>query len=264
VQRHAERLGRHCLLFHEARRPPPCEPLVLDGFRSFEAGQYWPFDLNLLVGRSHFIYGFNDAPLRRSGTMTPRQRRKRERLERRYGRPDPLATRKAVRELVARVVPAGARVEIDSDEHGAYSKAFRGLGGGRRIVHRQISSRALRTPANPLFAVNLADLLLRHTGANHKRETIAFSKRRQGALYRAALFVVWRNYVKWSSERRRTPPPAVALGLVARRLTPEQILGRRLFPWRQRLGAWTRRCYYARIRTRSIASCRTHRLRYAE
>jgi len=39
------------------------------------------------------------------------------------------------------------------------------------------------TPA----AVNLADLLLRHTGANHKRETIAFSKRRQGALYRVAI-----------------------------------------------------------------------------
>jgi hypothetical protein len=39
------------------------------------------------------------------------------------------------------------------------------------------------TAQNPLFPVNLADLLLRHSSANHKRETIAFSKRRQGAMY---------------------------------------------------------------------------------
>ena len=63
------------------RRPElPREPLVLDGFRSMESGHYWPFDLNLLVGgHSHFVYGFNEAPLRRSGTMRPGQRRHRAR-----------------------------------------------------------------------------------------------------------------------------------------------------------------------------------------
>jgi hypothetical protein len=46
------------------------------------------------------------------------------------------------------------------------------------------------TTQNPLFPVNLADLLLRHSSVNHKRETLAFSKRRQGALYRVAIWVV--------------------------------------------------------------------------
>ncbi|MEZ4334292.1 MAG: hypothetical protein R3F35_21275 [Myxococcota bacterium] len=48
----SDRLGRHCLLFHERLRPKtsPTEPLVLDGFRTFEHSQYWPMDLNLLVG----------------------------------------------------------------------------------------------------------------------------------------------------------------------------------------------------------------------
>jgi hypothetical protein len=69
-----------------------------------------------------------------------------------------------------------------------------------------------RTTQNPLFLVNLADLLLRHSGVNRKRETIAFSKRRQGALYRMAIWVVWRNYVKDPSENRRDGPPAKALG----------------------------------------------------
>jgi transposase-like protein len=263
VQRQVERLGRHCLLVHEARRPRvPPEPLVLDGFRSFESGHYWPFDLNLLVGPSYFVYGFNDAELRRSGTHSERQRARRHALEARFGRPDPAATRRAVEELVARVVPEGAAAEIHSDDHPAYPQALRRL-RRRTLEHRTISSRAARIPQNPLFPVNLADLLLRHGGANHKRETIAFSKRRQGALYRAAIWVVWRNYVGWRSERRRDPPPAVAIGAIARRLTVREILGERRFPWRADLSGWLARCYFGRIPTRCLTGARGHWLRYA-
>jgi hypothetical protein len=264
LQRQAERLGRHCLLFHEGLRPErPCEPLVLDGFRSFESGQYWPFDLNLLVGTSHYVYGLGEAELRRSGTHTDAQRRKRGLLEARHGRPDPRATERSIRELVARVVPPGAQVALASDEHQAYPRALRWL-QDRRIHHRTVSSRELRTPANPLFPVNLADLLLRHSGANHKRETIAFSKRRQGALYRAAVWLVWRNYIKARSERRKDGPPGVAIGVVPRACSAKEVLRARLFPWREpRLRGWLERCYYARIPTRRLARCRQHRLKYA-
>jgi hypothetical protein len=55
------------------------------------------------------------------------------------------------------------------------------MGHLAEVTHRTISSRALRDTRNPLFAINLLDLLIRHSGANHKRETIAFSKRRQSA-----------------------------------------------------------------------------------
>ena len=83
VRRLSDRLGRHCLLFHEMMRPRECprEPLVLDGFRSFEHSQYWPMDLNLVVGPSLFVYGFNEAELRRSGAMRPAQAVKRAVLE---------------------------------------------------------------------------------------------------------------------------------------------------------------------------------------
>ncbi len=265
VQRQVERLGRHCLLLHEQLRPPgaPCEPVVLDGFRSFESGQYWPFDLQLLVGASHFVYGFNDAELRRAGTMTPAQRRKRARLERTHGRPDPQATRRAVEELVSRIVPPGGAATVRSDEHRAYPQAFARL-RERTLRHETTSSRAARTPRNPLFPANLADLLLRHTGANHKRETIAFSKRRQGALYRAAIWAVWRNYMKSVSERRRDEPPGVQLGVIPARLALDEVLRTRLVPWRFGLGGWLEACYFARIRTRRLPRCRSHMLRYAE
>jgi transposase-like protein len=264
LQRQAERLGRHCLLTLEALGPrgAPAEPLVLDGFRTFEHSRYWPFDLNLLVGTSYYVYGFNDAELRRSGTLRPSQREKRTALEAAHGRPDPQATRRAVEELVGRVVPSGAAVEIASDEHQAYPQAFARL-GDRRIAHRTTSSRASRTPRNPLFAANLADLLLRHDSANHKRQTIAFSKRRQGALYRAAIWAVRRNFMKSRSENRRDEPPAVHLGLARRPLGVGELLGGRRFPWRHALAPWTERCYFGRIRTRAIRRCRAHTLRYA-
>jgi hypothetical protein len=263
VQRQGERLGRHCLLRLEALRPKgaPAEPLVLDGFRTFEHSQYWPFDLNLLVGASHYVYGFTDAELRRSGTLRPAQRLA-QRLEADPWRPHP-ATRRAVEELVGRVVPPGGAVEIESDEHGAYPQAFARL-ADRRIQHRTTSSKASRTPRNPLFPANLADLLLRHASANHKRETIAFSKRRQGALYRTAIWAVWRNTLKSRSETRRDDPPAVAIGLLPKRLGVREVLAERLFPWRQPLSPWVERCYFGRIPTRRLgARCRSHTLRYA-
>ena len=81
--------------------------------------------------------------------------------------------------------------------------------GGCRCGGCGISSRAARTAQNPLFAINLMDLLIRHSGANHKRETIAFSKRRQAVVDRASIFVTWRNFLKSRSEKAQDEPPAV-------------------------------------------------------
>jgi len=265
VQRHVERLGRHCLLLHEWLRPasPPEQTLVLDGFRSFEFGQYWPFDVNLLIGQSHFVYGFQDAELRRSGSMKPFQRRKRSHLEALHGRPDPQATRKSVQQLLEHQLPPGSSIQLDTDEHRAYPQAIRRL-RDRKIEHRTTSSRARRTPQNPLFPANLADQLIRHNGANQKRETIAFSKRRQGALYRLAIRTVLRNYVKPTSVRRKIPPPGVRVGAIPRAWTVGDVLRQRLLPWRFALSGWRADCYYARIPTRPMARCREHQLRYAD
>ena len=195
--------------------------------------------------------------------MRPSQRRKRRILEERYGRPDPQATLKSVQELLARIVPAGARTTIRSDEHRAYPQAMKRL-RDRHFDHEQTSSKVSRTTQNPLFPVNLADLLLRHSSANHKRETIAFSKRRQGALYRAAIWAVWRNYVKSTSENRKDPPPGVRVGAIRRRLTVGEILARRLFPSRIGVSGWLERCYAGRIPTRRLEKIRFHEPALAE
>jgi hypothetical protein len=62
---------------------------------------------------------------------------------------------------------------------------------------------------------------------------------------------------------RQTPPPAVRLGITSRRLSLEEILARRLFPWRQELEGWLGRFYRGEIPTRCLPRIRTHTLRYA-
>ena len=183
------------MLAHQYLRPKgaPRAPIVVDGFESFEYSQYFPLHVNIAVeAETHFIYAFTDAPLRRKGRTTARQKKKLRLIESRYTRPDPKAIEKSMAALVRLFAPKGSAVTIHSDEHPAYPRALRRL-RQRTLLHQVTKSTAHRDPHNPLFAVNLLDLLIRHGGANHKRETIAFSKRRQGAAYRLAILQVWRN-----------------------------------------------------------------------
>jgi transposase-like protein len=267
VLNQARRLGRHCLLYQHRKAPPraPTGPLVLDGLRSFEFSQYWPMDLNLVIGgNDHFIEGFNHAQLRRSGAMTEHQRKKRRKLENTHGRPEPQATRNQVETLLRRVTGAPCTFKLVSDEHRAYVQAAKRMTGWT-IEHERISSKAPRTPWNPLWPANLADLLVRHGGANHKRETIAFSKRVQNALLRMAIFQVDRNFVQGRRVRdgKRSPSPAMLRGVATRRLTVDEVLAERLFPSRVRLPEDLREMYDERVPTRQIANPRRHELRYA-
>lgn len=259
------RLGRHCLLYQQLHRPagPILEPLALDGFQSFEFSQDHPFYLNVVVGkRSHFFYAFTEAELRRRGRMTARQLRRRAWNEARYGRPHPRAIELESAAALALAAPEPQDLELHTDEHTDYPRALRRL-PHLTITHRTISSRAARVTSNPLFPVNLLDLLLRHSGSNHKRETIAFSKRRQSALERVAIFQVWRNYMKWFSERRREGTPAMRLGLRSRRLTLEGLLEERLFASRIPLPQRLARYYRREVVTRRIPNGSRHTLRFA-
>ena len=74
------------------------------------------------------------------------------------------------------MAPRLQALDIRSDGHPAYERSSRRL-AGYMIFHKATPSTDPRTPANDLFFVNRRDMMLRHNGANHRRETIAFSKR---------------------------------------------------------------------------------------
>jgi transposase-like protein len=265
VLRQAARLGRHALLSLHALRPPGpvAEPLVIDGFESFAYSQYHPLHLNLVVGaRSHFAYAFTHAPLRRKGRMTARQQRRRTALEARHGRPDPRAIERAMAEALTLAAPHPQPLTVRSDEHGDYPRALGRL-TGYAVVHQRTSSRAARTAGNPLFAANRLDLLLRHHSANHKRETIAFSKRHQAVVERAAWLLVWQNWSKPFSERHGGGTPAMRAGYAARPIPIPELLAARRFPERVRLPEVWARYYRGEVPTPRIAHERRHRLTLA-
>ena len=265
VMGQAARLGRHALLLLAHHRPPgPIrEPLVVDGFESFAYSQYHPLHLHLAIGAdSHFAYAFTHSRLRRKGRMTALQHRHRARLELHHGRPEPRAVELDMAAALRIAAPLPQPLTVRSDEHPAYPRALRRL-AGYVIRHECTPSVAARTSGNPLFPVNLMDLLLRHHSANHRREGIAFSKRHQAVVERAALLLAWRNFAKRFSENHDGGTPAMRLGLTHQPWSARRMLRHRLFEWRVGLAREWREYYRREIPTPGIERPRRHRLRHA-
>jgi transposase-like protein len=265
VNRHIARLGRHCMLFHSRmmKNSPPVKEMVVDGFESFELSQYFPIHHHVAVekGSDFFLY-FTDSPLRRKGRMTKHQKRRRKELEALYGRPDPKAIEKDMRETLEVALDGQPVATVFSDEHPAYRRSIKAMSA--KISHRVTPGAAHRDKNNSLWEVNLLDLLIRHGNANHKRETIAWSKRRQASSERLAILLVWRNYMKGRREKiRGSPTPAMERGMMDHPLAIGELLEKRLFRTRCELPPrWSK--YYDRvIWTRGLPKNRRHELKLA-
>jgi hypothetical protein len=240
----------------------PPRDITVDGFESFELSQYYPFHFHVAVDNDSGLFlGFTDSPLRRKGRMTDHQKRRRVKLESRFGRPDPQAVRKDVHELLRTVTNGADRMTIRSDDHRSYPKSMQGI--SCEINHRVTSSRDRRDNRNPLWEVNLLDLLIRHSSGGHKRETIAWAKRRNASALRLAVFMVWRNWVNRRWQKRCRGTPAMAAGLCDRELTVGDVLRERLFPTRADLPRRWARYYRGDVQTPALKVNRRHEPKYA-
>ncbi len=242
----------------------PAGRVVYDGFETFELSQYFPVHHNIAVEKdTDFILFFNDSELRRKGRMTAAQKKRRTELELQHGRPDPRAIEKATAEVLSVVIKDQDQVTIYTDDHPQYRNPIRSYGD--QIRHEMTPGKAYRDRNNKLWESNLADLFIRHSGRNHARETIAWSKRRQSSAEHLAIFAVWRNYILGRRQKqRRSPTPAMERGMLERRLSIEEVLQCRLFPGHVEMPeSWVR--YYGRdVVTRALPRERRHRLRYAQ
>ena len=264
VHRLLARLGRHCLLLHMEiwGERPPNGPIVVDGFESFEYSQYYPMHHHLAVeAETGFWIYHTDSELRRKGRMTPRQKRRRAELEKKHGRPDPQSIRKDMAELLRVSLANVGSATVRSDDHRSYPAAVRSV--PCRVRHEVTSSRRPRTSRNPLFEINLLDLLIRHSQAKHRRETIAWGKRRQASAERLAILQVWRNYVKRRWEKGPIETPAMLKGLLPAPLTVAEVFARRMFPGRLELPPRWKEYYRRRVTTRALPRNRLHDLKYA-
>ena len=280
VTRLSARLGRHALLLHaralDTLRGGVREPFASDHFETFEFSQDLPFGVLTSAGRdSWFVDGVDPAPHARAGRTTSAQDDRLRRRPRRalHGGYEGSFLRGL--DVLLPLVPAGATLRLACDGREDYARATR--------RHRDASSIRLEIHPNPkrgpkgsprsnaarardqaMFAVDTLHALLRHSLANHKRETIAFGRRLNAIMDRVFLALVWRNFVKGRSERRpdRTTP-AMRVGIADAPWSWRRLLSRRLFPSHATLPpAWST-LYRRDWTTPVLASNARHRLRHA-
>jgi len=278
VTRLSARLGRHALLLHAlALRHLTgrlVEPLAADHFETFEFSQDFPFGVLTLVGRdSWFVYGLDPAPHGRSGKVTPFLA---ARLAGRPKVPKRGGYRGSFRRGIDLLLPlAASTIQIACDGKEPYVRALEGHSRRDRI-HLEVYRNPVRgpkgSPRSPearardraMYPVDQLHALLRHSRADHRRETIAFGRRLNAILERLHLAMCWRNFIKGRSERRPDPDtPAMRVGLSDRPWTWRRVLSRRLFPQRIRLSSVLRTLYWRTWRTPILPINRAHRLRHA-
>ena len=246
VTRLSARLGRHSLLLQELALQELTaldEDLVADHFETFTNSQLDALGVATLVGHaSWFVYALDPAPHRRGGRITPAQR---EKAAKRRKTPIPRGsvTRsfRRILDLIQEKLPREATIVLNTDKNPAYVSAFAGHPVSSRVSHRvhpnpprgpkgSPRSAVARERDEAMFAVDMLHGLLRHTCAAHSRETISFGRRVNAVMERLFLTGIWRNFVKWRSERKpdRTTP-AMRLGLTDRPWSWARVLAQRLF-----------------------------------
>ncbi len=265
VDRKLARMGRHCLLYLliMLEKGRPAKEIVYDGLESFEYSQYFPFYLNLAVEKSSdYILFFNESEMRRKGAMTDKQKAMRVQLEKELGRPDPKAIEKSTVKIFEQLISDQKHVTVFTDKHSQYTKPL--LDFGQTVTHETTDSKDHRGVHNNLFAVNRLDMMLRHGSKNHTRETIAFSKRRQAAIERMAIFSVYLNF---SMDRRQRGlknfTPGMARGVVGRKLMYKDIFDVRLFVFQHEIPEQWRQYYFREVETPVLPNNKGHTLKYA-
>ncbi len=247
VTRLSARLGRHAVLFHaralEALRGSVREAFAADHFETFELAQDLPVGIWTASGReSWFVYGIDPAPHARTGRRTGEQEIRRRRRPARETRGGYEGSFRRGLDVLLPVVAPGRLLRVACDGKDEYPRAVFRHPAAVRIrleIHPTPKRGPKGSPRSPearardeaLFAADQFHALLRHSLANHKRETIAFGRRLNAILERLFLALAWRNFIKGRSERRPDrKTPAMYLGLADRPWTWQRLLSRRLFP----------------------------------
>jgi transposase-like protein len=209
VLNRVDRLARQAVAAHARLRTQAkrYEDVCIDGFVSFDRSQYFPNDITISVAAgSRYVLAFTHATRRRSGTMRPAQKKRRDLLYR-----DISFERRAVERSFSefldelecdRRAERGKPLVITTDEKLEYVRSlikhrlYRGQDEDHRVVHQRVNSRLPRTVLNPLFPSNYLDREIRKDQASHRRETTCFGRSVPNGLSRLACYFDWHNYEK--------------------------------------------------------------------
>ena len=244
IQNRFERLARFFLALHAAVRNQITreEDFVLDGFESFARSQYFPNNVNLIVGAgSEYIYQMGFAQLRRKGAMSGEQKARRQELESTLGKAPPKAVEDSVVRLLKDICTwlrgkGFGPTCLRTDEHKGYVRSLKRVAEASSLLHhRQYSSKAPRNVGSPLFAVNYVDRQLRKDQVNHVRESVQFARCPASMMIRLAIYQGYHNYLMPRRVREQRKgnwtTRAEELGVEPRRIwaTISDLWGKRIF-----------------------------------
>jgi hypothetical protein len=251
------------------------ETVVMDHAETFQYSQEMPVGIATVVGKeSLFTYCLDPTPHRLGGTMTPGRAKRLKKLEKRWGKLPIESYRRSTERILGLLIPkvrAGEQLHLITDGKPDYRVAAgRYVASGilRMEVHLNPPRRPKHEPRGQqatlrdraMYPVDLLHKLIRHSSANHKRETIAHGRRINAIMLRLYGFTVWRNFIKDKSERcPQHKTPAMELGLTDRLLNWREVLGRRLFPWRAKLSVMEKQLYSMAMETAPVGHNRHHR-----
>ena len=164
------RLARQAIAAHQELTDSLAlsEQLVADGFESFTTSQYFPNNINVLIGKnSQYVYGLSYLPLRRKGVMTEKQKQRRNELDELY-RPDEGAATGAFSRLCDTASGLLDRSELPKlILHTDERPRLQQLIGKNRFLHHPVNSDHPRVPGGPLFSVEYIDREFRKDLAHH-------------------------------------------------------------------------------------------------
>ena len=242
------RLGEHSTLFHDVALGEIKEieePVDFDHFETFVRSKQERLGIGTAAGKKYwFIYAAEGA--RYQGAMKRgRHRRKLKRAPKPTVPGVVTASTWKVLKLLIEKSPHG--LELISDDNPHYSATVHRLNCNlpvERLIRHSRFANPKRLPGEDpgiarrrnraMYAVDLAHKLIRHNLAHHSRKTFAFGRKTRNVVGIVKLFVVWRNFIKIISERRRSNlvSPAMQIGLTTKLWTWRDFLAERLFPER--------------------------------
>ena len=176
---------------------------AFDGLLSAVTSRDYPSQITTLAECSHeMLLAMSHAVGERGGTRTPRQLSRIE-LKRQVWRPGGGALRESISQLVEELprFAGTSAITLVTDEHPLYrwvidhDVAMSWYRHNGRLHHTRIASTAPRSVANPLFALNYLDRMIRHRLKEHTRESIAIGRSATMQMHRMWIFA-WDHNVR--------------------------------------------------------------------
>ena len=214
VVHQANRIGRHGILLQALAMESLGafrEAMVFDHAETFQYSQEMAVGVGTAVGKqSLFTYCLDPVPHRLGGAMTPGRAKRLQALEKRAGELPTGSYRRSTERTLAKLlvkIKRGELLQLITDGKPDYhAAAKRHVVSG--ILHMEAYPNPPRRPKHErggkqaavrdraMFAVDLLHKLIRHSSANHKRETIAHGRRVNAIMLRLYGFTVWRNFIR--------------------------------------------------------------------